>query len=354
MSDQNEFSVPGDVTSNPAVVAQQNTSQANSKKPFLLIGIILLFVTLIIGYFFNKQKGSKISSTSNVSVPTSAPQPTVKADMTANWKIYKSTRSDYQIKYPNAYQTAADPKSKNQDLFIHAPSATNKGDSMVIVITAERQIKYTDASVWAIKEKEEPELLKDFILDGVKAAYYEKEAGGSENPFPFAKNVYLVKNGYGYEILAQAETKSELQFFDQILSTFKFTDQTNRAAQTYLVIPEWRIRLPLSPDLLDLKTTISGGTAYSQTDQDVRILAPELDTGWQCVADENENKATVGSIVRTSNDVRSGPYTSLVTKKLGSYNYSYEASATSNCTTDPKYQELIKEIGSTFNQLEDY
>lgn len=122
----------------------------------------------------------------------------------------------------------------------------------------------------------------------------------------------------------------------------------------YLTLSEWKIRLPISSILTNLKAGNPEVSSYSPTDQAVKIIAPQLDIKWDCVADADGTKATIGSISRTTNTKRSGPYAPLVTKKIGNYTYSYEATPTSNCTNDPLYQELVKEFQSLFNTLESY
>jgi hypothetical protein len=130
------------------------------------------------------------------------------------------------------------------------------------------------------------------------------------------------------------------------------SDKPTPTPNQTLIIDSWNVRLPLTGNLYGLKVGPVANSAYSQTDQDVTILVPELDAKWTCAVDKDGIKATLGSIARTTSTKRAGPYKPLATKKLGEYTYSYEGSLTSNCTKDPKYQELVKEFIKSFDSLE--
>lgn len=127
------------------------------------------------------------------------------------------------------------------------------------------------------------------------------------------------------------------------------------ASKEYLTIAPWGVRLPLSAKLKSLKLGKIKTSVYSQTDQDVIIIAPQLDSNWNCVEEEEGIKGFIGVISRTSAAKRSGPGSPLITKKVGDYTYGFEELDGSSCTNDPTtYQELVNEFAKVFPSLESY
>jgi hypothetical protein len=120
----------------------------------------------------------------------------------------------------------------------------------------------------------------------------------------------------------------------------------------YLSIPDWRVRIPVTPAMLDFKTNTPKTSAYSKSDQFVDIITPSLDTGWRCLEDQGF-KGSIGGISRTTQSKRAGPYEPLATKRIGNYTYGFEPGG-SNCTSDANYQKLVDAFKVQFNSLDSY
>lgn len=124
-------------------------------------------------------------------------------------------------------------------------------------------------------------------------------------------------------------------------------------ATTTFDVKEWKVRIAATADLANLKPGAVTASSYDTADQNVVILAPELEASWTCAAIDGV-KGQIGSISRTKSVKRAGPYEPLGTKKLGDYTYGFESSETSNCTTSPKYKQLVDSFKNAFQNLQSY
>ncbi len=124
-----------------------------------------------------------------------------------------------------------------------------------------------------------------------------------------------------------------------------------KVTEKHLEVKSWNIHIPVTGKLSDLEVMDPMPSSYSSHgDEFANIMAPALDKNWKCEADSDGMKGTIGSISRTTQVKRDGPYEPLVTKKVGKYNYGFEKSG-SNCTKDPLYQELVDEFKLAFKNL---
>ncbi len=134
------------------------------------------------------------------------------------------------------------------------------------------------------------------------------------------------------------------------------TDQLP-AQQTagYLTIDTYHVRIPLNDQTKNLKLGEIVSSSYNADDKSVSILSPELDADWTCSPNPtNSSKGTIGNISITTQAKRSGPYEPLVAKRLNAVNYGFEGTDTTNCTKNPRYQELVRAFKAQFQQLETY
>lgn len=120
----------------------------------------------------------------------------------------------------------------------------------------------------------------------------------------------------------------------------------------YLVISDWGVRLKVASDMSDFKVEKPQTSGYSKTDQYTNIVAPSLDANWKCVPNHGY-KGSIGSIYKTDQAKRAGPYEPLATKKIGNFTYSFEIGG-SNCTTDPLFQHYVDEFKQQFILLESF
>lgn len=129
---------------------------------------------------------------------------------------------------------------------------------------------------------------------------------------------------------------------------------TQTSSSDYLVLADFKVRIPLDDKTSGLKLGTVRASEYSQTDKMVPILAPELDSSWECEADPSDNfKGSIGMISITTQTKRSGPYEALATKRVGDYTYGFETTG-SNCTDNPTFQKLVDAFKVQFDKMQAY
>ena len=167
--------------------------------------------------------------------------PTSALHDTANWKVYKSNRTKYQLQYPVNYLIFVVPdwNGKNPGVWQEATFADPSDSSNPIIditVNVIQNVEHTDPSLWAIEiggynRKE----LVNTTLDGVKAVKVDIAHTNiplSDNPYPFLSWIYVIKDDWGYMLQAHAKERDILRIFNQILSTFKFTDEDGQMGCT--------------------------------------------------------------------------------------------------------------------------
>lgn len=77
----------------------------NSLFLFILLVVVVLAGLLFFAYSLGQKKIAKVQP---YLAPTSAPQPTVTLDATANWKTYTDTELEFSVKYPNSWFLISD------------------------------------------------------------------------------------------------------------------------------------------------------------------------------------------------------------------------------------------------------
>src|SRR5258708_996588 len=196
-----------DTTISPEQIQPEITQ--NSRFSFLKsakVWPIIVLLALLIptgAYFLGKSQSNKQTSTVQTS-PTPTPDPT------ANWRTYLST--EYQFKYPNNYYIYED---KTQPKIVHiSPDALDKyakGGTPRIDISL---------SINIMPSNQKSESVKVGNLEGI----IFKNTGCQYT----CDLVFVNANKSKYEISSVKPFGKEIPFsiFQQILSTFKFTDPT--------------------------------------------------------------------------------------------------------------------------------
>lgn len=209
--------------------ALQNHRQVFKNKffwGFLIISALIAF--LIGGFYLGK----------NQQTPTSlgSPKPTAQAvDPTADWKTYSG--ENYSFKYPSdwklevvssgLYLTSPDLKI-NEDLGRAVEGSTIRLESRVI---EETSIDKWFNDYWSKPHGGgTPENKTDEYIDtDTKALRYEFNYEGSIVVTEFIKDGYLYSIDIDFPWVETANTwsKRDLPTYNQILSTFKFTDTSS-------------------------------------------------------------------------------------------------------------------------------
>lgn len=159
--------------------------------------------------------------------PTSSPSPTPTAtpDLTANWKTYSNNYWKLSFKYPdNLLKPCPNYFTEKEGIAFWEPNFTcTEGHDIL------PKIGLYGYDVGKYAEAKEPYKTETVILDGKqgqKKTYIYDESDGPL--FSLKQSVNIVFNvPNGTIVLSQlGDNPSEQKLFDQILSTFKFTNQT--------------------------------------------------------------------------------------------------------------------------------
>ncbi len=218
-------------TTTPTTVGPNRPT--TKKFPVLLFFLLILLAvaTAFSVYFFYQVR----TMTLDKIAPSPMPSPVTSPDPLATWQTYSNTRYNYEIKYPAQFAAnniadgstgAALPESLMVALI---DSSTPPAGSLTF-------------QGFAAKPKYPATLTKSTGVINTHA--YEKYSGPNSDTYLFFDN-----NKQYIEVLVDYNPKIDAKMtFDQILSTFKFTDTTSSAAAsttptlprlTYVVPSGW-------------------------------------------------------------------------------------------------------------------
>lgn len=216
----------------------------NSPWMILWVGVVLL-LGIAIGLLINNKSlisGFTIPGLAPTPTPTTIPTPSPTPDPTANWKTYIDTTNGFSLKYPDTYfKFQGDPTLG----FFIATSATqggngpkflpNKNDVWLGESTLKTanysNLNTLDQYITSIAIYENP-IKTSITMDGVNAykIVYSSQVycAGNSCSTIYGYDELVLKNGNIYVVTMSSGDKSTLDnnanLFDQILSTFKFTD----------------------------------------------------------------------------------------------------------------------------------
>ncbi len=154
----------------------------------------------------------------------------------------------------------------------------------------------------------------------------------------------------GYVILHKQTAKKATPTTSTAVSPQSSTTTIN--GQTFIVIKDWGIRIPLDDTLKGVTVSTPQKSSYSDADTYVNILVPQLDSSYTCTVGPDGVKGTIGTISQTTKAKRDGPYEPLVTKKIGQNTYGFEA-LQSGCFSDTKlFDQISKDFQTQFAKAE--
>ena len=168
----------------------------------LSVAVAVLFVSVLFLLFLNFQKPTPISTPTTGVLPTTVPV----TDPTANWKTYTSTEWKFSVKYPTNWKVVTGEKPS----FDILPPDSNKFQTGSVNIS----LGYN------YQQPQVPSDWSDFTL--INADQFGNATWAAKNN---QSNDIVFQNGnvqvYVGVMLTNSVTK---EIFQQILSTFKFTD----------------------------------------------------------------------------------------------------------------------------------
>jgi len=213
---------PSNLPSQPLPKNKPQSSFLTNK--LFLITLVLLFLFAIVYSGIYISLNSRMNQITKAN-PTSTIvlQPSLTPNKTANWKTYRNDEFGFEVKYPSGWFAYDDRNFPCEYALFSRKQISDC--RFADYIPADFYVFKTD--LYNPFPKSLPnQIYTPFILDGEKGVinFATEQSDG-----PRAKNTTILvnHNGYGYMItfLNIDYQGNHEQVFDQILSTFKFTNQ---------------------------------------------------------------------------------------------------------------------------------
>lgn len=224
---ENENIVP--VIEEPVIekpIVPQVPQEPEKRINFFKILIVLIGILISLGLFLNAylmfSKKETATKTSDISViPTPTPEPT------ADWKTYENIKAGISFKYPGDWEISFGESN-------HMGIILKKIDQLQEKVDLPGDIKqFPEYSIVINLPPNEsmkiPETNEKVIVGGIQGTKFSQGAAPSSGPSTLVtvekdNSTYL----FSYNAMAHQETHTKyLNIFDQILSTFKFTDSSS-------------------------------------------------------------------------------------------------------------------------------
>lgn len=154
------------------------------------------------------------------------PSPILTQDPTAGWKTYTSTALGFTFKYPAEYNL---PKESEHYLSLDSPLNPDRsikdytfhnGELKIEIVTEAAEENDSSVKCWNDHDSGETKIINqsETMINGIVTTIFDWEGHGTGQLIcvTYNKQRYLI-NKYPLETTRQTE-------FDQILSTFKFTE----------------------------------------------------------------------------------------------------------------------------------
>ncbi|MEI8232120.1 MAG: PsbP-related protein [bacterium] len=213
--------LPSSPVLNPVDTMDVPIASPAPKKFPLLITILIIILTLLATlaiYLFLQVRTMALNNPNSSPSPISSPIPS--PDSTSAWQTYQSDEHQISFKYPANYELT---ESKNYVSIISPLLTATKGyelkdGELKMEIYFNPSPKGDSLEKWA-SELMQPGATKmnDAIIGGQSATHLQFGTTGGD--------VYLIlKNNSRYQIAKYPVVTSKQSEFDQILSTFKFTN----------------------------------------------------------------------------------------------------------------------------------
>ncbi len=159
---------------------------------------------------------------------------TVKTAETTNWKTYTNQKRGFQISYPSDFKVYEDSSFGIPVFVIEGHERNISAQYSVLTVyyfSKEYLIQYKERQGKDFSESVFRDLknIKSVNLDGVHAKEGVIEEESLDKPsntktYSYIKSIYAENKNNGYSILVEIPFRDEVRLFDQILSTFKFTN----------------------------------------------------------------------------------------------------------------------------------
>ncbi|MBI2049417.1 hypothetical protein HYT32_00675 [Candidatus Roizmanbacteria bacterium] len=193
----------------------------------ILIVLILIAVVGAGGYFLGANQNQVGQNQPQPVTPITPSSPTPTPDEIAKWKTYINTKYGLELKYPSNFEIAE--SSVDNVFYIQTVGWTT--DKTTLVDSYQIQITYLKDKIYSAEEYMELDSDKipplphpDFTKTTINRISTIIKSYKDESYFAWGgnKQYYLYKDSKG--VILDGSGKNH-KIFDQILSTFQFTDQ---------------------------------------------------------------------------------------------------------------------------------
>ncbi|OGY18962.1 MAG: hypothetical protein A2784_02420 [Candidatus Chisholmbacteria bacterium RIFCSPHIGHO2_01_FULL_48_12] len=181
------------------------TPTPKPKSLLILIGLVFLIILSVTGGFL---LGKQLYSPASRSTLTSIAEPTSTPDPTANWKTYTNNQYKFVFKHPNDWRVISlEEESKPQEI--------------VVTYNPDTKDAYLERNPDAYDQSQK----SDAVINGVQITRIKNNKDVYRREYaiiPLTSGTLIITG-----TLDVAVNQKQTSSFNQILSTFKFLDQTN-------------------------------------------------------------------------------------------------------------------------------
>lgn len=234
---------PTGATASSTLGAPPTSSPIQPAKPkgkfplAIVVGVIVFLITgSIVGFLYKDQimsigaKPTPTPTTSSTEVSTKVDDPT------ANWTSYENIKNGYSLKYPS--EIFARKLCPSEELLLQLKSEGVTDDTKEAE-TCARDSSFDLEILTSVPSRQEPisdkifTVTKNEILVGGEKAikYITTHSDPESSAQPWRAEVNVDHNGKRYVISFGVKDKEDV--FDQILTTFKFTDSQTLDTSTW-------------------------------------------------------------------------------------------------------------------------
>ena len=217
-------------------------------KKVLLLGLLLLFMSLVIAVsliLFKTQKLRDPAQSQTSSTITQQPTPT--PNVTANWQIYTNSKFNYSAKYPGYFIINNYEQVKGEEEIIEFKKIQNGKETSIIIDISDNKISKELYLTYRndVENRLQNNKPLEGEFDGLSGEYNKISIAGYEayqltlmSETQIISNAMFEKDGFIYKFQTTSENLSEIEIFNQILSTFKFLG-TPATEQEKVLIDNW-------------------------------------------------------------------------------------------------------------------
>lgn len=313
---------------------------------FLLIGLIVIFVAALTSggtflFMSQKQKVAEVIPLSQVQTkPTAIPT----TDPTANWKTYINNNLGFSFKYPSDWILTEPTKTdvvevskEKQSKVVNGPKINVNYYSNPKNLTLQ-ELDQENSSYNNMQGKTNPGLYSTkntpFIIGGINGFYQQNNLVCEPEVcpryiVPTKDNVLLI---YLHFFGNQQDQIGQKKVFDQILSTFKFINQTNQNEEQ-----------SSNPNLKTYTSKTLGITfTYLGKQDTTEITTKELGNKVCVTYDPQDNTCSKGQFVEVFNKEKTQTLADAIKKQFLSNYSEKDCFVKTNLTFSPNSNLAIK------------